>query len=179
MTTLFQSICPQYIFLKGVFFFNVEVHQNDTGILVGHLYAAIPWISDPLAVISWIFSHVFHRFPGFHAAMSSDAVPPQPAPKGVSPQKTPGNQEEGLSAIFEKDGFTITKALKDFPFKTFLIIGKTGTGKSALCNRIVGQDHDSKFFPVSDGATSMVVPHAPRVPSWPLPTSTAIKKSLL
>jgi len=35
-----------------------------------------------------------------------------------------------------------------------LIIGKTGTGKSALCNRIVGQDYNSNIFPVSDGATS-------------------------
>ena len=34
------------------------------------------------------------------------------------------------------------------------MFGKSGTGKSALCNRIVGHDYDSDIFPVSDGATS-------------------------
>ena len=70
-----------------------------------------------------------------------------------SPEDVPP-QEEGSSASVEKDGVTITKYLKDLPFKTFLIIGKTGTGKSSLCNRIVGHDYDSAIFPVSEGATS-------------------------
>ena len=33
--------------------------------------------------------------------------------------------------------------------KKLLIIGKTGTGKSSLCNVISGYFHDAEFFPVS------------------------------
>ena len=62
--------------------------------------------------------------------------------------------EESSTAIFERDGVMITQVLKSFAFKTFLIIGKTGTGKSSLCNRIVGHSPDSDIFPVSGGATS-------------------------
>ena len=46
------------------------------------------------------------------------------------------------------------ESLKDIPVKTLLIIGKTGTGKSALCNRISGQKFNSDIFPVSGEATS-------------------------
>ena len=35
-----------------------------------------------------------------------------------------------------------------------LIIGKTGTGKSSLCNVVSGLDHDAKVFPVSASAES-------------------------
>ena len=114
----------------------VEVDRNVTSNLAGHLRAVISRIPKAFR---------FNR-------PSSDAVPKPP--KGVSPQETPGNQEEAPSVIFKKDGVIITKALKDFPFKTFLIIGKTGTGKSVLCNRIVGHDYDSDIFPVSDSTTS-------------------------
>ena len=71
-----------------------------------------------------------------------------------SQERPAGQQEGGSSATLEKEGVIITQDLKDLPFKTFLIIGKTGTGKSSLCNRIVGHNYDSNIFPVSGGATS-------------------------
>ena len=82
-----------------------------------------------------------------------------PAPTVQSPpeddsSETPGQEEEGSSTILEREGVILRKYLKDSPFKTFLIIGKTGTGKSSLCNRIAGHDYDSDVFPVSGGATS-------------------------
>lgn len=45
-------------------------------------------------------------------------------------------------------------SLKDFPTKTLLIIGKIGTGKSALCNKIAGLNFDTDAFPVSAEPTS-------------------------
>ena len=57
----------------------VEVHRNDTGTLVGHLHAAMSWISGLLGAISWI-SGAFRFY-----RRSTDAVPAQPT-KGVSPQ---------------------------------------------------------------------------------------------
>jgi len=38
--------------------------------------------------------------------------------------------------------------------KKLLVIGKTGTGKSSLCNRIVGCQHDAEVFPVSAASDS-------------------------
>ena len=38
--------------------------------------------------------------------------------------------------------------------KKLLVIGKTGTGKSSLCNVLTGVAHDASVFPVSSGAES-------------------------
>ena len=38
--------------------------------------------------------------------------------------------------------------------KTLLILGKTGSGKSTLCNRLAGENHDSDSFPVDSSASS-------------------------
>lgn len=54
----------------------------------------------------------------------------------------------------ERKDYFIVETLKDLPVKTLLIIGKTGTGKSALCNKISGQKFNSDIFPVSGEAAS-------------------------
>merc|ERR1711934_1117914 len=47
-----------------------------------------------------------------------------------------------------------TNTLVDNGRKKILVIGKTGTGKSSLCNVLVGADHDADLFPVSAEAMS-------------------------
>ena len=44
--------------------------------------------------------------------------------------------------------------LKNTHLKKLLIIGKTGTGKSTLCNRIAGKNFNDNLFPVSSSAKS-------------------------
>merc|ERR1711892_70374 len=52
------------------------------------------------------------------------------------------------------DGVVLTNNVKDDGRKKLLIIGKTGTGKSSLCNVITGHENDSDIFPVSAKAVS-------------------------
>merc|ERR1712210_270664 len=47
-----------------------------------------------------------------------------------------------------------TNTLVDNGRKKILVIGKTGTEKSSLCNVLVGADHDADLFPVSAEAMS-------------------------
>ena len=45
-------------------------------------------------------------------------------------------------------------SFKNLSSEVLLVIGKTGTGKSSLCNRISGHPSNSEIFPVSGGAVS-------------------------
>jgi len=51
-------------------------------------------------------------------------------------------------------GVVPTDNLVDNGRKKILVIGKTGTGKSSLCNVLCGADHDADLFPVSAEAMS-------------------------
>merc|ERR1712051_830456 len=51
-------------------------------------------------------------------------------------------------------GVVPTNTLVDNGRKKILVIGKTGTGKSSLCNVLCGADHDADLFPVSAEAMS-------------------------
>ena len=47
-----------------------------------------------------------------------------------------------------------TRDVRNNMRRKMLVIGKTGTGKSTLCNRIAGLAHDANLFPVSAAAMS-------------------------
>ena len=51
-------------------------------------------------------------------------------------------------------GVIVTDDVRGNGRKKMLIIGKTGTGKSSLCNVIAGYPHDAQIFPVSAAATA-------------------------
>ena len=51
-------------------------------------------------------------------------------------------------------GVVITDDIRENGRKKILIIGKTGTGKSSLCNVIAGHPHNAEIFPVSGAASS-------------------------
>ena len=51
-------------------------------------------------------------------------------------------------------GVDITDDIDNNGRKKMLIIGKTGTGKSSLCNVISGHDPNAEIFRVSEGALS-------------------------
>ena len=55
------------------------------------------------------------------------------------------------SQVSEPRDTCIVEDINGNMFKKILIIGKTGTGKSSLCNVIAGKGHDATLFPVSAG----------------------------
>ena len=59
-----------------------------------------------------------------------------------------GNRMERLASQM------VVENLHENPNKTLLIIGKTGSGKSSLCNRIAGEQANSNMFKVSSGPRS-------------------------
>ena len=66
----------------------------------------------------------------------------------ISDQEVPTALTRKDKISDQRKDYFIVETLKDLPVKTLLIIGKTGTGKSALCNKISGQKFNSDIFPV-------------------------------
>ena len=63
-------------------------------------------------------------------------------------------EEDKQRAENAPHGVIITNNIRGNGRKKILIIGKTGTGKSSLCNVITGHQFDAEIFQVSSGALS-------------------------
>ena len=62
--------------------------------------------------------------------------------------------EARVKKALKKYGVEITSDISNNGRKKMLIVGKTGTGKSTLCNAIAGHPPDAEIYPVSEGALS-------------------------
>ena len=75
--------------------------------------------------------------------------------ESIAPWMTIENgQQMPANASKTYSGVVITDDIRENGRKKILIIGKTGTGKSSLCNVIAGHPHNAEIFPVSGAASS-------------------------
>jgi len=66
----------------------------------------------------------------------------------MATRKQEQNCKERYPGVIER------QEIRDNGRKKLLIIGRTGSGKSSLCNVITGYDHDADIYPVSSDAES-------------------------